>query len=51
MIQEEIERSDSLILGILDNLDHFRHSFNFLYQSVITNNRSKSKYDKVELDT
>jgi len=28
----------------------FRHSFDPLYQSVITKNRSKSKYDKVELD-
>jgi hypothetical protein len=25
---KKIERSDSKILGILDNLDHFRHSFN-----------------------
>jgi len=29
------ERSVSLILGILGTLDHFRHSFIPLYQSVL----------------
>jgi len=31
----QIERSISLILGILGNLAHFRHLFNPLYQCVI----------------
>ncbi len=32
---KKVERSDSLILVILGNLGHFRHSFISLYQSVI----------------
>ena len=44
-----IERSDSLILGILVNLDHFRHSFFPLYQSVLTRGGSKDKWDKIKL--
>ncbi len=47
--KKEIERSVSLILGILGNLDHFRHSFIRPYQSVITRCWSKDKYDKVGL--
>jgi hypothetical protein len=33
----QIERSVSLILGILGNLAHFRHSFIKLTQNVIKN--------------
>jgi hypothetical protein len=44
-----MERSVSIILGILGSLDHFSHLFNPLYQSVITKDGSKSKYDKAEL--
>ena len=44
-----IERSVSIILGILGNLGHFRHSFIVLYQSVMTRGERKDKYDKVEL--
>jgi hypothetical protein len=33
---KKIERSVSLILGILGILDHFRHSFTRLYQLVIS---------------
>ena len=32
---KQIERSVSIILGILVNLDHFRHLFILLYQLVI----------------
>ena len=46
---KKIERSVSLILGILGILDHFRHSFITLYQPVIARYLSKEKYDKVEL--
>ena len=45
----EIERSLSLILGILGNLAHFRHSFFSLYQPVLTRGGSKDRCDKVEL--
>jgi hypothetical protein len=38
---KEIERSDSLILVILGNLGHFRHSFMPLYQSGITGAEAK----------
>ena len=44
--KKEIERSVSLILG---SLDHLRHSFISLYQSVITRDGNKEKYDIVEL--
>jgi hypothetical protein len=44
----EIERSVSLILGILGNLDQFRHSFISLYQSVIKRGGRIDKYDKLE---
>jgi len=37
-------------LGILVNLDHFRHLFIPLYQSVLTRLCSKDNYDKVELN-
>ena len=45
---EKIERSVSKILGILGNLDYFRHSFFILYQPVITKGVSKDKSDDVE---
>jgi hypothetical protein len=38
-------------LGILGNLDHFRHLINLLYQSIITKDGSNRKYDKAELMT
>ena len=49
--KKEIERSVSLILVILDNLGHFRHSLipPYLYQSVTTRGWSKDEYGKVEL--
>jgi hypothetical protein len=46
---KQIERSVSLSLGILGNLDHFRNSFISLYQSVIERGCSKDTYDKVEI--
>ena len=41
IILKLIERSDSLILGILGNLDHFRHLWILLNQSVVTRGRNK----------
>ena len=42
-------RSVSLILGILVNLDHFRHSFITQFHLVITIDLYKNKYGKVDL--
>ncbi|CAB1083547.1 hypothetical protein JY97_00335 [Alkalispirochaeta odontotermitis] len=42
------ERSVSLILVILGNLDHFSHSFIPSYQFVVLRCWNKDKYDKVE---
>jgi hypothetical protein len=47
---KNIECSISLNLGILVNLDHFRHSFITQFQSFITRGESKINYDKVELE-
>jgi hypothetical protein len=41
IFQKQIERSVSLILGILGNLVHFRNSFIVLFQSVIIRRGSK----------
>ena len=41
-----IERSDSLILGILGNLDHFRHSHILLYP-VVKKGWSKGLFDRI----
>jgi hypothetical protein len=35
ILSKEIERSETLTLVILVNLDHFRHLFIPLYQSVV----------------
>ena len=47
--KKKVERSVSLILGTLGNLDHFRHSFLRLYQSVAIKGEFKEKYDNVQL--
>jgi hypothetical protein len=46
---KKIERSVSLILGILGNLGHFRHLFIKQNQVVITKSLLKNIYDKLEL--
>ena len=48
--KKQIERSDSLILGILGNLAHFSHLFIKLNQFVITKSLLKYICDKVELN-
>jgi hypothetical protein len=45
-MKKEIERSGSLILGILDTLAHFRHSFIPQYHFVITRAEAKIKMTK-----
>jgi len=49
LYNKKIERSVSLILGTLVNLDHFRHLFTMLFQPVIKRGESKTIYDNVEL--